>query len=803
MSSCPSLEALGRFGMGRTGDSTDLALEGHINGCPLCQGVLDRLVARDILADEEGAVAFENLPRLPGLEMGRELGRGGMGVVFLARELHPDREVAVKFLSTGPFASARDRGRWLREARAAARVRHPHIVPLYRVDEADGWLYLVLEYVPGGSLKERLNGPLPPRVAASLLAPVARALEQLHLAGILHLDIKPANLLIDSPPRTPLDWAPLKLADFGIARSGEDMATTGSSLGAAQGTLAYMAPEQLAGRRAALGPASDIHAMGAILYELMTGRPPFQGASTIETLDQVRGQEPVPPRRLNPAIPRDLETICLTCLQKNPDRRYGSAEALAEDLHRWLDGRPILARPVSSLERGWRWYRRHPSVAALAIALTLSLSVGFLSVVVLWRRAESERIRAEAESARAEADFRTATEVLHQFVKFTSEIPVPKVFDERSLVPLFESTRGRLLDIVQKRPGSDPILRELALVDLRLGGCLGQEGRWNEARAILEESVESLDELSRRMPLDRSACINYLWACRARADTSEHLERPEVGLFYLRRAMEAGEAIARRWPSSEALVDLASMRSDLAAVLARRGDRVAARELLQANVSTFNPRPGLTMDHPGVPAWCILAPIEMNRHRSRFEDPGAVPPTTLTHAASSSNRLARLGSPAMEALPAHEWAGVILDAMRGAIRDGERRMHEADVGYWLCRLLIRIAAEDRNHGRLEDSRRTVERIVELGKALVSRYPDQAASFLVLSTGYLNRSKIAWKGKVLDHPAIERHLTQAVEAARQAVAISPGNQEARYLLRGCQRRLDDFLEGRRQAASPVR
>jgi serine/threonine protein kinase/tetratricopeptide (TPR) repeat protein len=800
MSSCPPLEFLHRFGSDSPGGSTDRAVDAHINGCRLCQDVLDGLAAVGSSGAGRVDVDPENLPRIPGFTIERELGRGGMGVVFLARELHPDRLVAVKFLSIGPFAGPRDRDRWLKEARAAARVRHPHIVQLYRVDEAGGWPYLVLEYLPGGSLKERLTGPLSPRDAATLLVPVARALEQLHLAGVWHLDLKPANILIDAPPGTPLGRAPLKLTDFGIARSRDEADFTGSSHGGVRGTPLYIAPEQVAGLRKELGPVTDIHAMGSILYELLTGRPPFLAESDAETMHRVQTEDPLPPRRLNPRVPRDLETICLKCLAKEPKRRYPSAEALAEDLQCWLAGHPISARPVSSLERGWRWCRRHPSVAALAVALALSLTVGFLSVIVLWRHAETERIRAEAESVRAEEDFRTATDVLGQFVGFTTEIPVPKVLDDRSLMPLFQNARGRMLDFVRRRPGSDSILRELALVDLRLGVCLIRERRWDEARAILEESVERLDELSRRVPLDRSACVNYLWACTGCADVAEHQGRPDVSLSYRRRAVEAGEAIAQRWPSGEALVDLARMRSELASVLARRGDRAAARELLQANVSTFTPRPGLTMDHAGVAAWCILAPIEMNRHRSRFADPGTDRPTAPSHTANSSNPFALVGSPAMDALPVHDWAGVILDAMGAAVRDGERRLRKADVAYWFCRLWIRIAAEDRNHGKLEDSRRNVERLVELGRALVSRYPDQAESFLVLSTGYLNRSKIAWKE--LDYPAIERHLTQSVEAARQAVAVNPADQEARYVLNICQRKLDDFLKGRRQAASEV-
>ena len=788
---------LRRIGSGLPGDTSDPSLDAHINGCDACQAALNDLVAEEAVMSNPGALRVpgaEDLPRIPGLEIERELGRGGMGVVYLASERNPDRAVAVKFLPSGPFADPRDRERWLKEARAAARVRHPRIVQLHRVDEADGWLYLVLEYLPGGSLKERLTGPLPPRLAAGLLAPIVRALEELHRAGVWHLDLKPANILIDAEPGAPLDRADLKLSDFGIARSRDEADLTGSSRGAARGTPLYMAPEQVAGRHAALGPATDIHAVGVILYELLTGRPPFLADSDAEAMHRVQTEDPLPPRRLNPRVPRDLETICLKCLSKDPRRRYPSAGALAEDLQRWLEGRPISARPVSPLERGWRWCRRRPSVAALAIALTLSLSAGFLSVVVLWRLAE-------AEHTRAEADFRTATEVLHQFVAFTTEIPVPKVFDDRSLIPLLEKTRGRLVDIVRKRPGSDFILRELSIVDRRLGECLGMEGRWDEALVILEESVESLEESSRRVPLDHTACLDYLWACRGYADGAELQNRPEVGLYYLRRAVEAGEAIARRWPSGEAMVDLARMRSDLAAVLARRGDRAAARELLQANVNTFTPRPGLTMDHAGVPAWCIMAPIEMTRHRLRWGDPGTDPPAPPDHTANSSNPLALAGSPATEALPARDWAGAVLDAMGAVVRDGERRLREAEVAYWFCRYWIRIAAEDRNHGKLEDSRLNVERLVELGRALVSRYPDQAESFLVLGTGYLNRSKIAWKEE--DHPAIERHLTRAVETARKAVALDPTDQEARHFLGICQRKLDRYLKGRRQAASQVR
>ena len=267
------------------------------------------------------------------------------------------------------MAGARERRRWLSEARSLTRVCHPNIVQIHDAAEAGGWLYLVLEFVPGGSLRERLRGPVPPHAAAEIMKPVADALGAVHAAGLLHLDLKPSNILLDSAPDATWKEASPKVADFGIARPLADLNASSTSLAGPWGTPSYMAPELATASHNGIGPAADIHALGAILYELLTGRPPFQGASTLETLDQVRGQNPVPPRRLNPKIPRDLETIALKCLEKNPSRRYASAEALADDLNRFLEGRPIKARPVSAIEHAWRWCRRQPVIATLAAML--------------------------------------------------------------------------------------------------------------------------------------------------------------------------------------------------------------------------------------------------------------------------------------------------------------------------------------------------------------------------------------------------------------------------------------------------
>ena len=237
---------------------------------------------------------------------------------------------------------------------------------------------------------------MPPHAAAEIMKPVADALGAVHAAGLLHLDLKPSNILLDSAPDATWKEASPKVADFGIARPLADLNASSTSLAGPWGTPSYMAPELATASHNGIGPAADIHSLGAILYELLTGRPPFQGVSTLETLDQVRGQNPVAPRRLNPKIPRDLETIALKCLEKNPSRRYASAEGLADDLIRFLEGRSVNARPVSVVEHAWRWCRRQPLVATLAAMLFLTVIGSFLGLLGLLRRTETLRSLSEA-----------------------------------------------------------------------------------------------------------------------------------------------------------------------------------------------------------------------------------------------------------------------------------------------------------------------------------------------------------------------------------------------------------------------
>jgi tRNA A-37 threonylcarbamoyl transferase component Bud32 len=328
-----------------------------------------------------------NAPVLPGYEIVGELGRGGMGIVYKAVQKSLKRLVALKMIRADIAQEPDDRTRFLAEAEAVARLRHANIVQIYEIGEHDGRPFFSLEFVEGGTLLGRLNGtPLRSHEAAELVESLARAMHYAHEQGVVHRDLKPANILLQAAKSgitltdhsgklalCGLQSVIPKIADFGLAKlSGIEGQTR---TGAVMGTPSYMAPEQAAGLVHAVGPAADVYALGAILYEMLTGRPPFKGNSLLDTLDQVRSQEPVGPVSLNPRLPRDLETICLKCLQKEPRRRYASAGMLADDLARFLRGDPVLARPEGPLARGRRWCRRNPGLAILSAVAVLGLFV--------------------------------------------------------------------------------------------------------------------------------------------------------------------------------------------------------------------------------------------------------------------------------------------------------------------------------------------------------------------------------------------------------------------------------------------
>jgi WD40 repeat protein/tRNA A-37 threonylcarbamoyl transferase component Bud32 len=392
---CISDQDLRFFLLGELPEHLADAVARHLELCPDCEaraGRLDDLSDTAIGALRQGAptrtvdsgaapgqgapdtdFSLAGVPDPPGFTLLEELGRGAFGVVYKARQHYPERVVALKCLLDEGRRGPEHRARFLAEADAIARLSHPHIVQVHTVGEHQGQPFLCLEYLDGGTLGQKVGGrPQPPREAARLVALLARAVQHAHEQGVIHRDLKPANVLLAG------DGTP-KVSDFGLARFGRpELTATGQVLG----TPAYMAPEQALGDNASVGPAADVWALGAILYELLTGQAPFRGVQVLDTLKQVVESEPVPPSRLQPGVPRDPNVICLKCLEKSPARRYASAAELAEDLERFLGSQPIRARPVGRAERLWRWARHNPALAAAAGLATAALvAVAVVSLV--------------------------------------------------------------------------------------------------------------------------------------------------------------------------------------------------------------------------------------------------------------------------------------------------------------------------------------------------------------------------------------------------------------------------------------
>jgi serine/threonine-protein kinase len=465
---CPIQSRLESFLAGQLTPADEAMIERHVDDCPHCQRRLEELtqdsarapllakanelveepltprLRRNVAAaytaemgtfystdgddptKPESRRQAEEWPNVPGYEITGLLGRGGLGVVYRATDQRLKRPVALKIIRQQ--ATADERERLQREAEALATLRHPGVVQIYEIGEHQGRPFLALEYVAGGSLSRHMAGkPQPARAAARLVATLAETMHLAHQRGLVHRDLKPANVLLhwenESRLRDDLSYCRPKVTDFGLVKnmSVESGLTHSRDL---LGTPSYMAPEQAGGDPIAVGPACDIWALGAILYELLTGRPPFHGATAVDTLMQVRQSEPVPPCRLQPKLPRDLETICLKCLEKIPGQRYATAQELAEDLHRFRDGQSIQARPVSPAGRAWRWCRRNPaltSMAGIAFVLLLTLAIG--GPIAAYRETALRKVAtdranlAETERTRANQNLDLATLALEETLK--------------------------------------------------------------------------------------------------------------------------------------------------------------------------------------------------------------------------------------------------------------------------------------------------------------------------------------------------------------------------------------------------
>ena len=470
---------------------------------PPAEGVVARTVALTEPPATCEPVPRDAWPVIPQYEILEELGRGGMGIVLKARQTALGRIVAVKaILPQGPIREEQRR-RFVREAKAMALLQHPNIVQIHEISQQGEHPYIIMEYVQGQSLSASLaQKPLAPRKAAELLVVLAGAVQAAHEQGVIHRDLKPNNILLAA------DGTP-KICDFGLARHFEDVADQ-TQTNHILGTPSYMAPEQVLGASATQGPAVDVYALGAVLYECLTGRPAFLADNPLDTMQLVVKQQPVPPRQWQPKTPRDLETICLKCLAKEPRRRYASARELAEDLQRYLVGEPIHARPVGLIERGWRWCRTHPSGATMISVAALAAIVVLTMVTIYDRRLSQELERTETAN--------------------------------RQVLATRDKLHRTLTNQVADRLDGD--LRELAVVPLTTATLLENRRDWDEAH--LEQALK---DMLRKSPLIFGLCVAFeprAWRAD-RSDFALYVYRRRGGLAVKQLLPPGYQPLYRQW----------------------------------------------------------------------------------------------------------------------------------------------------------------------------------------------------------------------------------------------------------------
>jgi eukaryotic-like serine/threonine-protein kinase len=805
MPPCPSDRTLRQLALDSLDPDVFAAMDAHIAGCDGCKQRLGRLV-RECPSTESEAPgrlpAKANPPTIPGFEIERELGRGAMGVVYLARDQTLGRRVALKVMPGAQSANGMARKRWRMEAQAFSCVRHVNVVSLYEIGESESWLFLVLEFIPGGTLKNRLSGPVPQGVAASLVAHIAAAVQRIHSADLLHLDLKPSNILVDSEEGAPLDRVTPKVADFGIARIMQrdeaGPAQTGTTLiGPWGGTLWYMAPEQISGTRDQLGPGADIHALGAILYELLTGRPPFQGASDFDTLDLVRNTDAVSPRQINPRLSLDLETITLKCLRKEPKRRYESAQALADDLARYLENRPIRARPVSRPERAWRWCRRRPALAISLATLAATVLFSLLALHMLYSQAVAQRDRAEAALEREVKTRQIASTVigtLHQMVDVS--------LTGRHLQGPDLLTNAKLLtEQIAKAwtvPGFDQnCLPRYSMVSERVALNLAGSGRLAEARLVMKDRLEFLRYCRDHDPGNEDQIAQAAEACLVASSIESGDTHSSEALGFLDQAASfirnAGRDDPRRLFNASRLAgDYRRLQDQLTieghpeqANRARDGrislfnlidgedprrpDQMLLRACLLADIGDWGQARGLVellfgrpCSFKGEPVLVReavkgLVPEWFAREFRHWDEAGNIDKTLPLLVSHEIDHMFVLITNSVQVPEFEEYMSAVLPDM-------------------LNRGLFNVAASQRKAGWLDQADRTAALYTAFSQALVRRFPGRASWHLCLAEAYVQQSKNAWKRENM--PAIKRALEQSIETLNVAIRLDPNDARIR-------------------------
>jgi tetratricopeptide (TPR) repeat protein len=512
-----------------------------------------------------------------------------MGVVYQARHLQLNRLVALKMILGGGHVGSAGRARFRTEAEAVARIQHPGIVQIYEVGEHDGLPYLALEYCAGGSLAGQLDGkPVPPLQAAATLETLARAIHAAHQRSVVHRDLKPANILLTVDGQ-------LKITDFGLAKD-LDQAISQTGSGAVMGTPSYMAPEQAWGKSKVqtVGPAADVYALGVILYEMLTARPPFLGETPMDTLQQVLNDEPLAPSRLYPKVPRDLETICLKCLQKAPHKRYASALDLAEDLRKFQAHEPILARPVGRVERLRKWAKRRPALAGLVcvsvFALLTLLIIGLMYQARLrdsnqdlqkaLNDVRNERAAADREKRRAQANYQKALDAVNRFLRLPGEV---RLVD----VPHMDETREELLrealafyqSFLKDKDHPDPeIRRETAGAFEQTGLIQFNLGRLEQAGESYRQARELIYQLLAESPGSADYLNGLASVSHDEGDLLVTLQQPESAEVKYRLARRIWRQLARDYPAVSAYV---ARRAVSETSLANLGDTLGQGEVAE------------------------------------------------------------------------------------------------------------------------------------------------------------------------------------------------------------------------------
>jgi hypothetical protein len=702
--------------------------------------------------------------------------------------------------------------RFLSEQDLLATLAHPNIARFVdRGCTEDGLPFLVMEFIEGHRIDRYCDEKkLSPKECCELLLRVCEAVAFVHKHGALHRDLSPSNIIV-TPEGVP------KLVDFGIAKwaplnPNTDDRSGGTADGAILGTPEYLSPEQAMGRTAEVDVRADVYTLGALLYRLLTGRAPFQGVTLATLLAEIRVSDPVPPRRLKPGIPRPIDTICLKCLQLDARKRYPSADALADDLRRWLDGRPILARPVSIVERGWRWCRRRPVVAALVAALATTALASCGGLNALYRRADAERALAESARAAAEQNLGIATagiEPLQQLV-LNAYSDAGAVggdhLDEIAEMVRQHTKRVRIIGGLTQEN-----LFILSQIDGRVASRLHESGRLLEARALVMERISLLRECQDRDRDNKEYRLQFACALLQVAKIEREARRFIEALHHLDGAASfvLGTARVDRGPTEQLFAlhvsDECRLLGEQLAQTGNPGESNRAKDW-QVKILTL-----LAMQHSIRPddvmfkacaladngdwerARVLVQTVNSGRHSLK-----AVPPLVRSGVCLGiSEWLARrmrhwcTGQKNGETI--FESFEEEVDSITSFLTDmaialdiplTQRRFSIALI---TSELTTRAAAQ-RHSARLDDADQTIALLTIFGQRLVQRFPEDLGAYVALSEAYVQRSKNGWKRR--DPAGIRRGLAQCIETLNRAQALDPMDREVRTLLVDRTKRLAD-------------